>query len=166
MTQSELLGKIADYEAIGISGGPTAIRREVARLQRSEAILLAEEGQTRSSMDALRKELLSAQQVLEETRKSVAELTTSNERLSRFVARLQKKMSLVTRERDSYRQQLDAYEKEITGYQNTEACSLINERIPALERAVEGYRLVVPSFRTCGLWTEEERSGEIWRTAF
>ncbi|XP_014484736.1 PREDICTED: mitotic spindle assembly checkpoint protein MAD1 [Dinoponera quadriceps] len=48
-------------------------------------------------------------------------------------------MILVTRERDSYRQQLDWYEKELTMDGN----NAMAERIPALERAIDGYRELV-----------------------
>ncbi|XP_001604630.2 mitotic spindle assembly checkpoint protein MAD1 [Nasonia vitripennis] len=143
ITQSELLSKIAEYEAIGIPGGPIAIRREINRLQQSEAILTAEEGQLRSQIDALKRELETTKQKHEETKKLLTDTTSSQERLSRFVSRLQKKMSLVTRERDSYRQQLDTYEKEITAYQSNETPTVTNERIPMLERAIEGYRELV-----------------------
>ncbi|KAJ8675991.1 hypothetical protein QAD02_011777 [Eretmocerus hayati] len=143
ISQADLLAKIAEYEAVGISGGPIAIRREINRLRQAEVLLTEEEGQLRYKMDALQKELEKSQQMNEETKKSLAEVTNSYDRLSRFVNRVQKKMSLVTRERDSYRQQLDTYEKEITGYINNETPNLINERVPALERAIEGYRELV-----------------------
>ncbi|KAJ8668557.1 hypothetical protein QAD02_010220 [Eretmocerus hayati] len=143
ISQADLLAKIAEYEAVGISGGPIAIRREINRLRQAEVLLTEEEGQLRYKMDAMQKELEKSQQMNEETKKSLAEVTNSYDRLSRFVNRVQKKMSLVTRERDSYRQQLDTYEKEITGYINNETPNLINERVPALERAIEGYRELV-----------------------
>ncbi|XP_014207576.1 mitotic spindle assembly checkpoint protein MAD1 [Copidosoma floridanum] len=147
VTRGELLAKISDYEAIGISGGPTAVKREINRLQLAELTLTAEEGQLRSKVDSLKRELQDAQRKIEETKKQLAETVSSNERLSRFISRLQKKTSLVTRERDSYRQQLDTYEKEITAYQNTEvAPNISTERIPALERAIEGYKELVSKY--------------------
>jgi mitotic spindle assembly checkpoint protein MAD1 len=140
INQAELLSKISEYEEIGISGGPITIRREINRLQHAEALLTAEEGQLRSRVESIQRELITYQQQYEDTKKQLTETTTSHERLTRFISRLQKKMSLVTRERDSYRQQLDTYEKEITGYQSGEVPNVINERIPALERAIESYR--------------------------
>ncbi|XP_058810702.1 mitotic spindle assembly checkpoint protein MAD1 [Phymastichus coffea] len=144
ITQGELLSKISDYESIGISGGPSALRREINRLQQAEILLTSEEGQLRSQIDSLQKQLIASEQKHEETKKVLASTTNSQDRLTRFVGRLQKKLSLVTRERDSYREQLDTYEKEITNYQSSESTpNLLNERIPALERALEGYRDLV-----------------------
>ena len=141
-SQAELLAKLSEYEEIGISGGPPAIRREIKRLQNSVVDLTAEEGQLRSQIDILNRQLSSTQMQLEETKKSLTDSTNSHERLTRFLSRLQKKTSLVTRERDSYRQQLDSYEKEITACQNSEVPSAVNERIPALERTIESYRYI------------------------
>ncbi|XP_011502021.1 PREDICTED: mitotic spindle assembly checkpoint protein MAD1 [Ceratosolen solmsi marchali] len=136
--RAELLSKITEYETIGITGGPIAIRREINRLQHAEALLTADEGQLRSRVESIQRELINYQQQCEDTKKSLTETTTSHERLTRFISRLQKKMSL-----DSYRQQLDTYEKEITGYQSGEVSNIISERIPALERAIESYRDLV-----------------------
>lgn len=139
-SQGELKAKVAEYESIGISGGPSAFRREITRLQQTEMIFTAEEGQLKSKIEALQKDLDATRQQHEETKKVLGDTKNSYDRLSRFVGRLQKKMLLVTRERDSYRQQLDCYEKEITGYQNSENLNLLSERIPSLERTIEGYR--------------------------
>ena len=140
ITKAELLSKIAEYEAIGIGGGPSALKREINRLQHAEALLTAEEGNLRSQVESVQRQLEIIKQEHKATKKTLADTNNSHDRLSRFISRLQKKMLLVTRERDSYRQQLDTYEKEISGYQNTETPNLLSERIPALERAIEGYR--------------------------
>lgn len=139
--QGELKAIVADYESIGISGGPSALKREFTRLQQTEMLMTAEEGQLKSKIEALQRNLESTQQEHEETKKILNDTKNSYERVTRFMGRLQKKTLLVSRERDSYRQQLDSYEKEITGYQSGEnPSSLLSERIPALERTVEGYR--------------------------
>lgn len=62
--------------------------------------------------------------------------------------RMQKKMLLVSRERDSYRLQLDSYERDLTMVANTTlgGSNLIQsqkERIENLEKMVEGYRDMV-----------------------
>lgn len=64
-----------------------------------------------------------------------------------LVHRLQKKLLLISRERDSYRQQLDTYEKDLTvslapGAHNTQA-NAYKERIESLEKNIEGYREMV-----------------------
>ncbi|CAH0724385.1 unnamed protein product, partial [Brenthis ino] len=59
-----------------------------------------------------------------------------------FIHRLKKRLLLVTRERDSYRQQLDSYEKELTVTLGGEAggAALLAARVEQLERALQAYR--------------------------
>ncbi|XP_076249676.1 mitotic arrest-deficient 1 isoform X2 [Calliopsis andreniformis] len=135
----ELSLRLAEYESIGICGGPSALKRELNRLQQAELVLKAEEGQLRSKLDAIMRESQNLSKNYEDAKKLATDVTLSKEKLNKLVSRLQKKMVLVTRERDSYRQQLDLYEKEITVDSN----NAITERIPALERTIDAYRELV-----------------------
>lgn len=137
--RAEILRNLGKFESLGFGGDANALRRELHRLQQSEAVLTAEEGQLRSQIDSAQREIANITKKYEEAKKIATDITPSNERLAKLVSRLQKKMILVTRERDSYRQQLDLYEKEMTSNENS---SLVNDRIPALERALEGYRCI------------------------
>ncbi|KYQ60133.1 Mitotic spindle assembly checkpoint protein MAD1 [Trachymyrmex zeteki] len=137
--RSELALRLQEYETIGFTGGPTAMKRELNRLQQAEVDLRAEEGQLRSKLDAVIRESQNLSNNYEEARKLATDMTLSKDKLSKLVNRLQKKMILVTRERDSYRQQLDMYEKEMTMDGN----NAMTERIPALERVIDGYRDLV-----------------------
>lgn len=132
----ELAHRLQEYETIGISGGPAAMKREFNRLQQAEVDLRAEEGQLRSRLDAIQRETQNLSKNYEDAKRLANDVTSSKEKLNKLVSRLQKKMILVTRERDSYRQQLDWYEKELSMDSN----NAMAERIPALERAIEGYR--------------------------
>ncbi|XP_023954381.2 mitotic spindle assembly checkpoint protein MAD1 isoform X2 [Bicyclus anynana] len=64
-----------------------------------------------------------------------------------LIHRLQKRLLLVTRERDSYRQQLDSYEKELTvtlsGATGAGNTALLSARVEQLEKALQGYRDVL-----------------------
>ena len=137
--KTELSLRLAEYESIGISGGPPALKRELNRLQQAELVLKAEEGQLRSKLDATLRESQNVTKNYEVAKKLATDMTLSKEKLNKLVSRLQKKMILVTRERDSYRQQLDLYEKEMTVDSN----NAITERIPALERTIDAYRELV-----------------------
>lgn len=134
--RSELLLRLSQYESIGISGGPAALKRELNRLQQAELVLKAGEGQLRSKLDSVTREIQGLSKSCEEAKALAADATAAKEKLNKVVSLLQKKMMLVTRERDSYRQQLDLYEKEMTLDGNNPAI----ERLPALERAIEGHR--------------------------
>ncbi|CAG5102106.1 Similar to MAD1L1: Mitotic spindle assembly checkpoint protein MAD1 (Homo sapiens) [Cotesia congregata] len=136
---NELMGKLKEYESIGIGADPLSLKREINRLQQAEAILTSEEGQLRSRIESVQRENQNLQRKYEDVKKLANESSVSIDRLNKLVGRLQKKMLLVTRERDSYKQQLDLYEKEMT----VDVNSTVNERIPALERTLEGYRDLV-----------------------
>ncbi|XP_003703551.1 mitotic arrest-deficient 1 [Megachile rotundata] len=137
--KAELTLRLAEYESIGITGGPSVLKRELNRLQQAELVLKAEEGQLRSKLDAALRESQNLSKKYEDAKKLATDVTVSKEKLNKLASRLQKKMILVTRERDSYRQQLDLYEKEMTIDSN----NAITERIPALERTIDAYRELV-----------------------
>lgn len=130
------MSQVRDYESIGITGGPAALKKELHRLQQTELILTAEEGQLKSKMESAERANFNLNKKYEEAKTIANEMTVVREKLNKLVSRLQKKMMLVTRERDSYRQQLDLYEKEMT----VDGNSVLAERVPALERALDGYR--------------------------
>lgn len=136
--RSELAYRLQEYETIGIIGGPIAMKRELNRLQQAEIELRAEEGQLRSRLDAVLRESQNLSKNYEDAKKLASDVTSSKEKLNKLISRLQKKMMLVTRERDSYRQQLDLYEREIT----VDGSNAMTERIPSLERAIDGYRYI------------------------
>ena len=137
--KAELALRLSEYESIGITGGPSVLKRELNRLQQAELVLKAEEGQLRSKLDAALRESQNLSKKYEDAKKLATDVTVSKEKLNKLVSRLQKKMILVSRERDSYRQQLDLYEKEMTIDSN----NAITERIPALERTIDAYRELV-----------------------
>ncbi|XP_015187247.1 PREDICTED: mitotic spindle assembly checkpoint protein MAD1 [Polistes dominula] len=143
-TKSELLLRLSEYESIGINGGPTALKRELHRLQQAEAVLMAEEGQLKTKLDAAQRECQNLSRNYEQAKQLAIDATSSKEKLNKLVSRLQKKMMLVTRERDSYRQQLDLYEKEMT----VDSSNAMLERVPSLERTIEGYRDLVAKLET------------------
>lgn len=134
---AELSDRLSEYESIGFTGGPSALKRELNRLQQAEAVLTAEEGQLRSKADVSERKCQSLEEKWEETKKLLSDKLILCERMTKHISRTQKKMMLITRERDSYRQQLDLYEKEVT---ISDPNNLMAERIPSLERALEGYR--------------------------
>lgn len=81
---------------------------------------------------------------LERSTKQLSDMQHLQQQHQALVHRLQKKLMLVSRERDSYRQQLDTYEKDLTmniapgGTPHGD-----KERIDNLEKIVESYREMV-----------------------
>lgn len=88
---------------------------------------------------------------LEKTKNLHKELQNTEKQRQNMMHRMQKKLSLVTRERDSYRLQLDSYEKDLTICFNQASSGSASysqqqsqrERIEALERIVEDYKDLV-----------------------
>ncbi|VVC94038.1 unnamed protein product [Leptidea sinapis] len=72
------------------------------------------------------------------------DLLTVRKNQESLIHRLQKRLLLVTRERDSYRQQLDSFEKELTvtlsGETGAGGAALLQARVEQLERSLQGYR--------------------------
>lgn len=136
-SQIELVMKLKEYESIGMSGDPLELKRELNRLQQSELVHMTEESQLRSKMESYQKECTNLSKKYEEAKKLAAEMASSSEKSNKLVSRLQKKMILVSRERDSYRQQLDAYEKEIS---TDNTSSIMADKVAALESMIQGYR--------------------------
>lgn len=78
------------------------------------------------------------------------DLKTIHQQQQTLVHRLQKKLQLVSRERDSYRTQLDSYEKDLTIFVAPEQqnpvqtqMSAQKERIENLEKCLDGYKELI-----------------------
>lgn len=92
-----------------------------------------------------------ARSELEKHQKHVTDLQKSVQQSQNLIHRMQKKLLLVGRERDSYRLQLDSYERDLTvclnpsgsGAQGGNQQQTQRERIENLERIVDGYRDMV-----------------------
>lgn len=84
---------------------------------------------------------------MEKNQKHLSELQTNVQQRQNLIHRLQKKLLLISRERDSYRLQLDSYERDLTvtltpqlGTQAANQQQSQKERIESLERILESYR--------------------------
>lgn len=135
LKQADLISKLMEYEAIGINGGPEGIRQELHRLQQAQTLSVAEEGQLRSKADSLQRELLNLQLKYDEIAKVDGDKFVNMDRMSKLISRLQKKMILVTRERDSYKEQNELLEKEMSD-ENRQP----NVQIADLEKVIDGYK--------------------------
>lgn len=83
---------------------------------------------------------------MDKHQKHAADLQTSVQQRQTLIHRIQKKLQLVSRERDSYRLQLDSYERDLTmsvSIAHSGASQTQRERIDELERIVAEYRDMV-----------------------
>lgn len=90
-----------------------------------------------------------AKMELEKTRNLLKDMQIMDKQRQNMIHRMQKKISLVSRERDSYRSQLDSYEKDLTICLNPASSGSAAvpqqhqtqaERIANLEKIIEEYR--------------------------
>lgn len=97
-----------------------------------------------------------AQAENEKTKAHTNELQTNVQRQQKLIHRIQKKLLLVSRERDSYRMQLDSYERDMTvcfnlassGSSGTNQQQTQRERIESLEGMLDNYRDMVQKLET------------------
>lgn len=83
---------------------------------------------------------------MDKHQKHAADLQTSVQQRQTLIHRIQKKLQLVSRERDSYRLQLDSYERDLTmsvSIAQSGTSQTQRGRIDELERIVAEYRDMV-----------------------
>nr|CAH7713945.1 unnamed protein product [Callosobruchus chinensis] len=129
---------------------PHLLRSAVERLQTQELALTSEKVELESQLKTALYEAKVAKSEVEKNQKLIAELKVTGEQKQNLIHRMQKKLLLVSRERDSYRLQLDSYERDLTMCVNTSTTGTAanqlqsqKERIENLEKIVEGYRDMV-----------------------
>ncbi|XP_050299505.1 mitotic spindle assembly checkpoint protein MAD1 [Anthonomus grandis grandis] len=127
---------------------PQLLRSAIERLQQQELSLTSEKVSFESRLKTVEYEAKVAKTEAEKSQKLLKELKLNGEQKSTLIHRMQKKLLLLSRERDSYRLQLDSYERDLTMVANTTTSesnimSSQKERIENLEKVVEGYRDMV-----------------------
>ncbi|KAF5300922.1 hypothetical protein FQR65_LT09085 [Abscondita terminalis] len=128
---------------------PHQLRNVVEHLQQQEIALTSTKVQLESQLNTVTYEAKVARSELEKCQKLVSELQGSDQQKQNLIRRMQKKLLLVSRERDSYRLQLDSYERDLTMCMNSgnggqsNAQQSQREHIENLERITEGYREMV-----------------------
>ncbi|XP_030024443.2 mitotic spindle assembly checkpoint protein MAD1 [Manduca sexta] len=103
-----------------------------------------DEHAAQEQLDKLNEEITTLRFERDKATGKLNDLLTFRKSQESLIHRLQKRLSLVTRERDSYRQQLDCYEKELTvtisGETGAGSAALQTARIEHLEKTLQGYR--------------------------
>ncbi|CAF4806271.1 unnamed protein product [Pieris macdunnoughi] len=100
--------------------------------------------QAESQMVQLTEELATVKYERDKATTKLSDLQNVKKNQESLIHRLQKRLLIVTRERDSYRQQLDSYEKELTvtlsGDVGAGSAALLSARVEQLERSLQSYR--------------------------
>ncbi|XP_049877340.1 mitotic spindle assembly checkpoint protein MAD1 [Pectinophora gossypiella] len=110
----------------------------------SQLTAAASTSQTQTQFAQLTEEVATLKYERDKATSKLNELMTVRKNQESLIHRLQKRLLLVTRERDSYRQQLDCYEKELTvtlcGEAGAGSAALLAARVEQLEKSLQGYR--------------------------
>ncbi|KAL1501095.1 hypothetical protein ABEB36_006483 [Hypothenemus hampei] len=125
---------------------PHLLRSSIERLQHQELSLLSEKVEFETQIKTAQHEAKVAKAELEKCQKLIDELKTTGTQKQTLIHRMQKKLQLVSRERDSYRLQLDSYERDLTMIGESGTSIIVQsqkERIDNLEKIVGNYRDLV-----------------------
>lgn len=123
---------------------PSLMRKHLQELQQSELLLSSEVADLQNKLKSSNCQTSKAQADISRLTLEVSRLKTTQEQQGNLIRRWQKKLALVTGERNSYREQLDAYEKELTLSVSSQQQST-RPRIEALEKSLQDYRELVES---------------------
>ncbi|KAL8625266.1 hypothetical protein ACOMHN_030024 [Nucella lapillus] len=115
----DLKGRLQRWEAMDASGSrrpqsPSELSRRVKELQANEVVALEQKGQLQANITMLE---LRQREATEQQQKVQGQLSTQQAQLEQqndLIKRLRRKMLLVSKERDSFKQILDSYESEVT----------------------------------------------------
>ncbi|XP_034238971.1 mitotic spindle assembly checkpoint protein MAD1 [Thrips palmi] len=149
--QQRLESKLRDWEKLVKDFCPSAsdndvcpslLRKHLQELQQSELLLSSEVADLQNKWKCGNSALAKAQSEISRLSKEVSSLKTTQDQQGNLIRRWQRKLALVTGERNSYREQLDSYEKELTMPVSNQQQAL-RPRIESLEKSLDGYRELV-----------------------
>ncbi|XP_044744897.1 mitotic spindle assembly checkpoint protein MAD1 [Coccinella septempunctata] len=148
---------------------PHLLRSAVERLQQQELNLTDEKVNLQSQLNTALHEAKVAKEELAKNQKLLTKLSGTDEQKKNLIHRMQKKLLLVSRERDSYRLQLDSYERDLTMTVNTTALGSqaanqvqgLKERVQELEKIVSEYRDLVAKLENDIQYAESEFGSDL-----
>eukprot|EP00095_Tigriopus_kingsejongensis_P000786 maker-scaffold67_size430214-snap-gene-3.28 protein:Tk00786 transcript:maker-scaffold67_size430214-snap-gene-3.28-mRNA-1 annotation:"mitotic spindle assembly checkpoint protein mad1" len=128
-----------ERNALGSNLGPEIMARQVGELQRQELNRIQEAHELQSSCSALKRRV----QSLEEAKAQLEQELTAKKHVlaeqSGFVKKLQRKIFLMAKERDSYKGVLSSYEQEIT----FTGGNFEKDRIASMEKIVSEHQSMI-----------------------
>ncbi|XP_065370340.1 mitotic spindle assembly checkpoint protein MAD1 [Calliphora vicina] len=125
---------------------PMALRARIEELLQHDVLMVSENNTKVSESKTLEGELLDHKQKCEMYVKNLEELNAELKRYKAFKTRVQKKLLLVSKERDCYKQLLENFEKDLTISNppgSTDLTSTENQlrmRVEMLEKTLLGYK--------------------------
>jgi mitotic spindle assembly checkpoint protein MAD1 len=93
---------------------PQVLRSKIEKILQKDLILTSEKGSAKNEKSAIESQLIELKQQNEVHVKQTDDLKRSLKHHQTILHRVQKKLQLVARERDFFKQLLDSYEKDLT----------------------------------------------------
>ncbi|XP_056018923.1 mitotic spindle assembly checkpoint protein MAD1-like isoform X2 [Ostrea edulis] len=144
----ELKEKLQKWEEVKTDNGfpqtPWQLSQRLAHLQESHATMLEKQGHLQSSLHMKEEALKKASQTQENL---VAQLTTEKSKTqqqTQFIKRLQRKLLLISKERDMYKGLIDSYQSEVTVNLSATALSRMQQQ----EEILQSYKKQMESMET------------------
>lgn len=122
----------------------TALHKE----QEREIDAIGEASEARTKLVLITQELANAKYDKEKATSALADLQKTTKTQETLIRKLQKRVTLLTRERDCYREQLDCYEKDLTVTASGENINggALSRRVQQLEKTIQGYRELLDKY--------------------
>jgi len=129
-----------ERETLGVREVGVALAKEAVRKwQEKELQLVSQVAELGARAKELEEKLEEKEKVMACEKTDIAKIRAEQEEQTRLLKRLQRKLLLVTKERDSYKGVLDSYEKEVT----LSGQEMDKERFAAQEKTLEEYKAMV-----------------------
>ena len=122
--------------------GVTLARESVRKWQEKELQLVSQVAELRAKEKELEELIKEKEESLKCEKFDIAKVRAEQEEQTKLLKRLQRKLLLVTKERDSYKGVLDSYEKEVT----LSGQEMDKERFAAQERTLEVQTIIFKYF--------------------
>ncbi|KAH3863656.1 hypothetical protein DPMN_026645, partial [Dreissena polymorpha] len=139
----ELKQNLDKWENLDTSGhklkSPTDLSKRVAELQNAEAIMLCHQGELQTNLNMKDVAVRSLQDQLSHQQTLLNNEKAKQNHQADLIKRLQRKLLLVTKERDGFKRIIDSYESEVTVSMSPSSTSAMN-RVQLLEETVQGYK--------------------------
>ncbi|CAL1543386.1 unnamed protein product [Lymnaea stagnalis] len=137
----ELQGRLHRWEATDTSGSrrpqsPSSLSRRVQDLEMIQANLMLTQGELQSVINLSQRKFEAAQSEIQKISTELQAFKNKEAQQNDFNKRLNRKLMLIKKERDSYKSLLDSYESEVTMNFDSEKISQVQH----LEEVILGYK--------------------------
>ncbi|CAH1795046.1 unnamed protein product [Owenia fusiformis] len=139
LKNEQLLKELDQWKSINTGGPsnkprtPIELSKRLASLQSNEASLLEQKGTLQATCHSLENSLKASQQMALKANQQLTQEVNKSQQATDLIKRLQRKLLLITKERDGYKNIIDQYESEVTVNVQSASSQGSNSRVQQLE---------------------------------